>query len=157
MPNLEPKILNAEKKQIVRDFNRDEVIQIINDGIDNGIIEIPQGITQELLGYANVSFDEDHYIYISFSGINSSKITNRTLLIFTYANCFVLTPLSQTGESRVAGNLVCDSSGNSKLGKLKFKYNAGSPNGYINVNTNVEFEFDSVQDAGVAYLFAFYY
>lgn len=82
--------------------------------------------------------------------IDPTKITSKTILIFTYANCFVMTPLSQTGESRTLGNLVYDGNGNSNIAKIKFNLSGST----LIVETNLVSQFDGINNP-TAYLFAF--
>ena len=57
------------------------------------------------------------------------------------------------GEARTVGNLVYDSGGNSKLGKLKFNLDHLGDNYYINVVTDVLAQF-SQGHVPTPYLFA---
>lgn len=111
--------------------------------------------SMDLLGTAKVSSDDETgYIHIEFPNVDFTKITAKTLLILTYANCFVLGMLSQTGQGRVVGNLVYDTLGNSKLGKVKFE-KAYSPDS-IFVDTDITYQFGaSIEAQPTAYLFAF--
>lgn len=43
MPTIEPKVLNSEKEQIVPTFNKNEIVKIVNDAIDAGLIDVQQG------------------------------------------------------------------------------------------------------------------
>lgn len=40
MPNLDAEVLNEPKKQIVKDFSKEEIVQIIQNAIDKGIINL---------------------------------------------------------------------------------------------------------------------
>lgn len=101
-----------------------------------------------LLGSGLVFTGTDGHLSATFTNIDMTKITQKTLLIFTYANCFVLGMLSQTGEGRVVGNLVYDDIGNSVLAKVKFKLSENN----ILVTTTASISFNTPP---TAYLFAF--
>lgn len=101
--------------------------------------EYSEPSSMELLATGEII--QDNTMNFSFIDIDPNKITNKTILILTYANCFIMTPLSQTGEARTVGNLVYDSGGNSKLGKLKFNLDHLGDNYYINVVTDVLAQF----------------
>lgn len=43
MVTLDPEVNNAQKKQLVADFNKNDIVKIIKDAISAGVIEIPSG------------------------------------------------------------------------------------------------------------------
>lgn len=121
----------------------------------NALFATKDGVSSmTLLGTAIVqSNDSTGAIHIEFTNVDFTKITAKTLLILTYANCFVLGMLSQTGQGRVVGNLVYDTLGNSKLGKVKFE-KAYAPDS-IFVDTDVIPSFGGLETHPTAYLFCF--
>ena len=122
---------------------------------DGSGIEYSDVSSLDLLATANIYMNEEENNRIEWSEILSpeqvAKITPKTILIFTYANCFVMGMLSQTGEGRVVGNLVYDNNGNSFGGKVKFTLNS---NGFLKIETDVRGNFNSSQ-LPIGYLFAF--
>ena len=130
--------------------------RMIDKNIFNLFAKKSEVSSMTLLGTAKITNDDNLHIYTQFPNIDLSKITQKTILIFTYANCFVMGMLSQSGEGRVAGNLVYDASGNSQLGKVKFNLMSGDDGYYIVVHTNVETTFHHTDPSSpTAYLFAF--
>lgn len=85
-----------------------------------------------------------------FENIDVSKITPKTLLIFTYANSFVLGMISQTGEGHFPGNIVVNSLGERKLAQIGFDL---FQDGQFVVSTNQSYGFTSGQEPS-AYLYA---
>ena len=105
-------------------------------------------VAQELLGTTTISADDEVKIQAVFTNIDTSKITARSILIFTYANCFVLCPLSQTGIGRCAGCLVYDDDGNAALSQVKFTLSGTTLT--VNTNTNCDI---ALENRPTAYLF----
>ena len=106
--------------------------------------------SMSLLGSTTLSASES-VLVCRFENVDLSKITQKTLLIFTYANCFVLGMLSQTGEGRVLGNLVNNALGNSEIGKVKFQVVETNT---LSIQTDVIDRFGD-DPKPTAYLFAF--
>jgi len=110
--------------------------------------------TQKLLGYnqITVSDDGEYHLECFFSNIASEDIFDGglSLYIFTYANCFVIFPLSQTGEARVPANLVAEEDGTSYLGKLKATYDSQYES--LHITTNITLNIVS-ENRPTAYLF----
>lgn len=110
--------------------------------------------TQKLLGYSQLvqSDDDEQHLECWFGSIASEDIFDGglSLYIFTYSNCFVIFPLSQTGEARVPANLVNEEDGSSVLGKLKATYNALSEDFRISTNVTLNIPSDK---RPTAYLF----
>lgn len=108
----------------------------------------------DLLGSTTLSFTsgDPGNIQAIFNLSTSAlvKITNKTILVFTYGNCFVLGMIGQTGEGRVCGNLVYDNAGNSSLCKIKFNLSGTT----MSVVTNLAQAFPS-GTIPTAYLYAF--
>ena len=137
----------------------------INLGIKLGLVDVPQQsggstVKQELVAIGKIEEDGDLCVQGAFGHFTpeqENKIDGASLLIFTYANSFILTPLSQTGEARTVGNIIYDDSGNGKVGKVKFTYTKSGqfvPQGYLFVQSDVHYEFSDPNNTPIAYLFA---
>lgn len=161
-------IVNTEPKEsVVNTITVDEVKEEVKKGVDSipetdlsGYYTKTQVDTlfpkktdvssMTLLGTATLTTDASGNIKATFNSVDASLITQKTIIIFTYSNCFTLGMLSQTGEGRVCGNLVKDNNGDSVVGKVKFQlFNEAN---YIEVITNVKNDFTTNP---TAYLFAF--
>lgn len=102
-----------------------------------------------LLGSSTVSYDaHSNYIMINFS-VDITKITQKTILILTYANCFTMIMVGQTGEGRVAGLLNYDNSGNARIAHVKAQ--VGIDN--VAITSDAPYQFSG--SVPTAYLFAF--
>lgn len=109
----------------------------------------------DLLGTAQVNdVQSSQEVHGFFQNIDLTKITSKTLLIFTYDNCFIMGMVGQTGVGKVAGLVRCGWSGTDddyKISKVTFTI---IPNqNAITVWTDVPSGF-TTGTAPMAYLFA---
>lgn len=125
-------------------------------GVDNNgefaFIEVQKPLTMTLLGYNQLDGNDDGTIYARIT-VPKNSIDNRTVIIFTYSNCFVTTPVSASREARVPCSLVYDDDGNARLGKMKIVVASGQYDDTVFVNTDISNDI-TVAKRPIAYVFA---
>ena len=159
-------IVNQQPKEsVVNTITVDEVKEEVKKGVDSipetdlsGYYTKSQVDTlfpkktdvssNTLLGSVALSKGESDNVEAIFTNVDTSKITSKTLLIFTAMNCFVIGMLSQTGEGRVVG-LVPTASGTVAQARVKFQLSGTT----LSVITSAAYGFGS--SPATAYLFAF--
>lgn len=146
------KMINLDTENILfpLEHNAGKILEI-NDDEDGFNAICPSSLT--LLSSSKVLDDLNNHVYIIFNGIDLTKITEKTLLILTYANCFSFLMLGQTGIGRVAGMLNYNSDGSARVGQIRATLSSYLSNTQIVIETDVTSQF-GVGEYPTAYLFA---
>lgn len=163
--NLHAYNLYLESLLNILDINGDSLLPLSEDNAGkvlsvNGAgtgVEAVEVSSMTLLGTAHLpDVQAGTNIFAYFNNIDVTKITSKTLLIFTYDNCFVIGMLGQTGVGKVAGLIRSGYTGNVDydytIGKVTFTID--SEHSALQVDTDVSSSF-STGTAPTAYLFAF--